>query len=94
MKAANPHISDEEITADLFRLARSGRFKRLAPLLKEAEELYPNEPSVRIKECMKRLGEILWEADYQGCRREFHLHRRPKAQGLLRQSTPHLLVAE
>lgn len=85
--APSTQLSDDEITADLFRLARSGRFKHLAPLLEKAEKLYPEESRERIKACMKRLGEILWEADYQGYRSEYHLHRRPKAQGLLRAST-------
>ncbi|MEW5511766.1 hypothetical protein ABGT16_04030 [Pseudomonas asiatica] len=37
-------ISDGEIVADLFRLARTGQYSKVAPLLKEAESMYPKEP--------------------------------------------------
>lgn len=84
MTAMAPQVSDDVIVADLFRLARTGRFKRLESLLKEAEGLYPAEPAERIKACVKRLGEVLWDADYQGYRTEYRQHRRPMAQGILR----------
>lgn len=84
MHPQSVEVSDDEIVADLFRLAKSGRFKRLVPLLKEAEEQYPAETPGRIKACMRRLGEALWAADYQGYRSEYHLHRRPKAHGQIR----------
>lgn len=57
---STPVVSDEEIVADLFRLARTGRFKKVAPLLREAESMYLTEPSERIKTCMKRLGYRPW----------------------------------
>lgn len=83
MEAASA-VSDDEIVAAIFRLAKSGRFTRVGPLLQEALEIYPSEPVERIKKCINRLGEILWDADYQGFATEFRLHRRPKPQGLLR----------
>jgi len=82
-------ISDDEMVADLFRLARTGKFKHLEPLAKEAESLFPTEPAERINACLRRLGEILWEADYQGYRTEYLQHRRPKAKGILRRSESH-----
>lgn len=57
---------DEEIVADLFRLARSGRFRRVGPLLLEAQSMYPAEPAERIRDCLRQLGRKLYETDYQG----------------------------
>jgi len=73
-----PTPSDEEIVADLFRLARTGRFKRVAPLLREAESMYPAEPADRIEHCLRRLGQIFWETDYQGFATDYRLQ--PKAR--------------
>ena len=72
----NPVVSDDEIVADLFRLARSGQFRQAAPLQEAGESMYPNEPKDRIHNCMRRLGEILWDADYCGYATEFKPHRR------------------
>lgn len=72
-------VEDIEIVADLFRLARSGKFTRLEPLLEEAQGLYPAEPAERIRACARQLGEILWDADYQGDRAEFMRRRRRTA---------------
>lgn len=70
-------FTDEEIVADLFRLARSGRFRKVEPLQQEAEALYPLESPARIKTCMKRLAEILWESDHGGYATEYMNQRRP-----------------
>lgn len=78
--------SDEEIVADLFRLARTERFTKLAPLLKEAEAMYPSEPPERIRTCLTRLGEILWKTDHGCYATEYKHHRRPKGTGLLTQA--------
>jgi len=84
MSESIPAISDDEIVAGIFRLAKSGRFHHVEPLLQEAESMYPSEPGERIKACLKRLGEILWDADYQGFATEFRHQRRPKPKGLFR----------
>lgn len=76
-------ISDDEIVADLFRLARTGQFSKIAPLLKEAESMYPTEPQERIKACLKCLGEILWDTDHGGYATGYRLHRRTKRRRLL-----------
>lgn len=70
-------VSDDEIIADLFRLARTGRFRKVAPLLEEAKSMYPAEPMERITACVKRLGEILWDTDHGGYAAEYKRHRHP-----------------
>jgi hypothetical protein len=59
MLAPSEQISDDMIVADLFRLARSGRFRKAAPLARAANAMYPTETPARIKSCLFRLGEIL-----------------------------------
>lgn len=59
-------VSDLEIVADLFRLARSGRFRKIEPLLKEAAAMYPLEPVNRIKECLGQLADIFRATDHGG----------------------------
>lgn len=49
-------ISDIEIMAGLFRLARRGRFVSLEMLLRAGEECYPEESPERIRACPKQLG--------------------------------------
>ncbi|WP_121498287.1 hypothetical protein [Pseudomonas aeruginosa] len=71
-------VSDDEIVADLFRLARSGRFRKAEPLMREAERMYPAEPVERIKACMKRLAEILWDNDHGGYASEYKRQRSTK----------------
>lgn len=78
-----PQCSDEEIVADFFRLARTGRFTRAAELLTEGEALYSTVPPERLKSCLRRLGEMLWDSDYVGYATEYMQHRRPKGSGLL-----------
>lgn len=73
-----PAPCDMEIIADLFRLARTGRFKRVATLLREAEKLYPAEPAERIKDCLRRLGEIFLENDYQGFATDYRLQAKTR----------------
>lgn len=75
---SSPSVSDDEIVADLFRLARTGRFRRAEPLLREAESMYPAEPQERIKSCLIRLGEILWDTDHGGYATEYKMQRRTK----------------
>ncbi len=73
---ARPSVSDEEIVADLFRLARSGRFLEAKPLLAAGEQMYPNEPKERVIECLRRLSKILWDADHGGYATEYKRQRR------------------
>lgn len=77
-----PEVSDDEIVADLFRLARTERFKQAAPLLKEAESMYPYEPQERIRSCLRRLGEILWDTDHGGYATDYKLRRRHQRSSL------------
>lgn len=78
----NAGVSDEEIIADLFRLARTGRFSLAEPLLREAERMHPAEPPIRILSCLKQLGLILWENDHGGYATEYKLNRRPAESSL------------
>jgi hypothetical protein len=73
---ASPSVSDEEIVADLLRLARSGRFMKAKPLLEAGELMYPNEPKERVRECLRRLSKILWDADHGDYGSEYKLQRR------------------
>jgi hypothetical protein len=75
-RAASPSVSDEEIVADLFRLARSGRFVEAKPLLAAGALMYPNEPKERVRECMRQLSKILWDADHGGYATEYKRQRR------------------
>lgn len=79
---ASTTVSDEEIVADLFRLARSGRFLRAAPLLAAGEQLYPTEPKERLRECLCRLGHMLLDADCGGYVAEYKGQGRRHAQSL------------
>lgn len=72
-------VSDDEIMADLFRLARTERFRTVAPLLSEAGAMYPLESPERIHACLKQLGEKLWDTDHGGYATEYKQHRRSKA---------------
>ncbi|WP_213664149.1 hypothetical protein [Stutzerimonas stutzeri] len=69
-------VSDEEIVADLFRLARSGRFREAKALLAAGEQMYPNEPKERLRDCLRRLSKILWDADHGGYATEYKRQRR------------------
>ncbi|HBO2935046.1 TPA: hypothetical protein L4R50_000040 [Pseudomonas aeruginosa] len=69
-------ISDDEIVADLFRLARSGRYLKAEPLLAAGASLYPNEPQERIKKCLRLLAERLWDTDHGGYATDYRLQRR------------------
>ncbi|HBP1602275.1 TPA: hypothetical protein L5U90_003378 [Pseudomonas aeruginosa] len=69
-------VSDDEIVADLFRLARSGRYLKAEPLLAAGASLYPNEPQERIKKCLRLLAERLWDTDHGGYATDYRLQRR------------------
>ncbi len=71
-------ISDDEIVADLFRLARTGRYRKAAPLIEEAKRMYPGEPIERIKAFTKRLAEILWDTDHGQYASEYKRQRTSK----------------
>lgn len=73
-------MTDDEIIAGLFRLARSGRFLRAAPLLAAGEQLYPAEPKERLRECLCRLGHMLWDAGCGGYVAEHNGQGRALAQ--------------
>ncbi|MDP2780481.1 hypothetical protein [Devosia sp.] len=75
-------VSDDEIVADLFRLARSGQYLKAKPLLAAGALLYPQEPKKRIKNCLVRLGEILWDTDHGGFATEYKLDRRHQRSSL------------
>lgn len=78
---AIPSVSDEEIIADLFRLARSGRFLEAKPLLAAGEQMYPNEPKERVRDCLRRLSINLWDTDHGGYATEYkHQHRNPRSR--------------
>lgn len=71
-------LSDDEIVANLFRLARTGCYLKVEPLMEEAQQMYPTEPVERIKACMKRLAEILWDNDHGGYASEYKRQRTTK----------------
>lgn len=71
-----PGVSDLEIVADLFRLARSGRFRRVNPLLKEAQAMYPQEPAERISKCLGQLADTFRATDYGG----YNTLKKPRAR--------------
>jgi hypothetical protein len=50
---------DFEIEAHLFRLMRSGRFQRAEPLLKQAQEDFPDVAPERLRACARELAERL-----------------------------------
>lgn len=75
-RTANSSVSDEEIVAGLFSLARSGRFVEARSLLEAGELMYPNEPKERVRECLRRLSKILWDADHGGYATEYMRQRR------------------
>lgn len=59
-------LSDDQIIVELFRMARSGRFKRVAALKEAALEMLEPVTAERIDTCMVKLANILYENDYQG----------------------------
>tara|TARA_R110002124_G_scaffold128157_9_gene288599 strand:+ start:8525 stop:8761 length:237 start_codon:yes stop_codon:yes gene_type:complete len=66
----HPEVSDSEIVADLFRLARSGQIHAVPELIEAAKQYLPCETEERIKSCIKQLANILWDCDYQGYQSE------------------------
>lgn len=59
MQASVTQVADSEIIAGLLQLARSGRFRKVGPLLRAAGEDFPNETAERIKGCLIQLGNLL-----------------------------------
>lgn len=82
-------LSDDEIVADMFRLARTGEHYRIESLLAAAQALYPDEPAERIRSCAKQLAKILWNADYQGMCAEYSRHKRSRRRDELQQQETH-----
>ncbi len=68
-------VSDDEIVADLFRLARTEQFRRASDLLAAGQSMHPKESEDRIKSCMQRLGDILWDTDHGDYATEYKLDR-------------------
>jgi len=64
-------ISDDDILAEVFRLARTGNFLRLEPLLEEAERVLPDIEPSRLKVCLRKLASRLWDSDYMGYTTEY-----------------------
>lgn len=56
-------VTDDEIIAEAFRLARSGRFRRADPLKAEVMRLFPAEPESRIRNCLGMLCKRLIDAE-------------------------------
>lgn len=81
MATENPTRTDDEIVAELLQLARSGRFRRLRPLLEEVKRAHPQEPAERIDACAQKLGELLWERDYMGFATEYRARGLNKLRG-------------
>lgn len=67
---------DDEIVAELFQLARTGRFLCAAELLEEAARRHPRVPRERLDQGLRDLGQRLWACDYQGWRTEYLRQRR------------------
>lgn len=86
MTKENPTRTDDEIVAELFQLARSGRYCRLRPLLEEVKRAHPQEPAERIDACAQKLGELLYERDYMGFATEYHARGLGKKSGNARSS--------
>jgi len=66
-----PDVSDEEIVADLFRIARTGRYRNALQLMEAAQSTYRAEPLERMKTCLKQLAQILWDTDHGGYASDF-----------------------
>lgn len=69
-------VSDLEIVADLFRLARSGRFRKVEPLMQEALAMHPLESLERIKKCLGQLAYTFRATDYGG----YNSLKRPRSR--------------
>lgn len=62
------NIPDEDITivAELFRMARSGRYRKLNVMLADAPNFIPDTSAEQIKRCAKHLGNILFDSNHGG----------------------------
>lgn len=66
LNEAHDELSDDQIIMELFRMARSGRFRQVAPLKEAALEMLKPISAQRIDICLAKLADILYENDYQG----------------------------
>lgn len=66
LSEAHDELSDDQIIMELFRMARSGRFRQVAPLKEAALEMLKPISAQRIDICLANLADILYENDYQG----------------------------
>lgn len=73
-----PVVSDDEIVADLFRLARTERFSKASELLEAGMAMHPNETGERMKDCLQQLGNILWDTDHGGFATQYKIHGKRK----------------
>lgn len=62
------NIPDEDITivAELFRMARSGRYRKLKVMLEDAPNFIPDIGEEQLKRCAKHLGSILFDSNHGG----------------------------
>lgn len=60
----------DAIVADLFRLARTGRYLAVDTLLDAAEDLHPNVLRCELELGCRMLRRVLWDNDYYGFRSE------------------------
>ncbi|WP_408601765.1 hypothetical protein [Pseudomonas sp. PLMAX] len=62
------NIPNEDITivAELFRMARSGRYKKLKVMLADAPNFIPDTSDEQLQRCAKHLGNILFDSNHGG----------------------------
>lgn len=79
-------VPDEDITivADLFQLARSGRFRSAKDLMAAASEGNPTLAEEQLKRCCGHLANILFKADHGGYGTEYQRTKRPKRSAAAR----------
>lgn len=61
---ANEPLTDIEIVAELFQIARTGLFHTKEALMEQAALQFPDESPERLKDCSRQLGERLKESNY------------------------------
>lgn len=73
-------VPDEDITivAELFQLARSGRFRNVEDLVSAASEGNPDVSEEQLKRCCKHLANILFKSDHGGYGDEYVRTKRSK----------------
>lgn len=74
------NIPDEDITivAELFRMARSGRYKKLKVMLADAPNFIPDTSDEQLNRCAKHLSDILFDSNHGGYGDAFLQNNRTK----------------